>query len=314
MMIENASFQDDSFGENDFYIFSINYETRSRLLYEKLHARLNQCNSLTIIIDNSYLEANLRKQIEQTTEIFSIEYDQQEKMVSRIVSFVEGAKLTEKKVTIHIDYSAMPRAWYCNLAVKLMHILRADDRVYFWYAEGQYRECISCYPTAGTEQYSFFSGKASICNERPRIHIIALGFDPIRANAIISTLDPDYVIACFAFYPDDVEVKNYIKDCNKQIITKSAMTIELHINDFYGMLSKIVDISNELLVNGDVILIPDGPKPLILAMSLAPLIIDKPGVSCLHVARNMLCFSKIDIKPTGKFFGFSLTAMDNVNN
>ena len=72
------------------------------------------------------------------------------------------------------------------------------------------------------------------------------------------------------------------------------------------MVSKLCDTANELLPVGDVILIPDGPKPLIFALSLVPDLVGKQGITCLHIARNNDYFESVDVTPTGKVCGFLL--------
>ena len=82
------------------------------------------------------------------------------------------------------------------------------------------------------------------------------------------------------------------------------MTIALHLNDFEFMVSKMCETANELLPSGDIILIPDGPKPLIFAMSLVPLMIEKNGITCLHITRNKDHFEAVDVYATGVVCGF----------
>ena len=56
---------------------------------------------------------------------------------------------------------------------------------------------------------------------------------------------------------------------------------------------------------GDIVLVPDGPKPLIMAMSLIPEIVGIPGISCLHVSRNKKFFKPIDVEAIDSVIGFS---------
>ena len=79
----------------------------------------------------------------------------------------------------------------------------------------------------------------------------------------------------------------------------------LRLDDFSFMISKLRDLANELLSTGDVILVPDGPKPLIFAMSLIPDLLNKNGLTCLHISRNS-DFSVVDVTATGTINGFSI--------
>lgn len=53
-----------------------------------------------------------------------------------------------------------------------------------------------------------------------------------------------------------------------------------------GMVDKLCELVYDQMQSGQVIIIPDGPKPLIMAMSLIPDIVKKDGVTCLHISRN----------------------------
>ena len=72
------------------------------------------------------------------------------------------------------------------------------------------------------------------------------------------------------------------------------------------MISKMKGIINEYYYAGesDVVLVPDGPKPLIFVMSMMPWIMDKAGISCLHIIRNSKEVKKNNVKAKGTVIGF----------
>ena len=200
----------------------------------------------------------------------------------------------------------MPRSWYCKLPKLLEGIVRETDKIYFWYAEGQYPTSHEAYPSAGIESFSFFSGKPSLQIETNRIHVVALGYDAIRTQAILSITDPSYLVACYAYSPKREGFQENIKQVNDQILSRAAISLSLNIEDFEFMVSKLCDITNELLPVGDVVLIPDGPKPLIFALSLVPDLVRKQGVTCLHISRNNDNYEPMDVVATGTIYGFSI--------
>ena len=142
--------------------------------------------------------------------------------------------------------------------------------------------------------------------ENSRVHVVALGYDVIRTQAILSITDPSYLVSCYAYDPEREGFLENIKQINEPILARSAMSLALHVEDFEFMVSKLCDTTNELLPVGDVVLIPDGPKPLIFALSLVPDLVGKQGVTCLHIARNNDYFEPVDVTPTGKVCGFLL--------
>lgn len=206
-------------------------------------------------------------------------------------------------IEIHFDYSCMPRLWYCNLPELCLKTLRPIDRAFLWYTPGQYPEAE--YPTAGVEDFKVFSGKPSL-NARFRTHIFGLGFDRVRSQAIWSVLDPQNLVC---FYADlDVVSANVdrVKADNRDVMAAANHTFSVPVRDFiyaYGLIASIV---SEFRNIGDVVIVPDGPKPLILASSLIPLRLEVPGVLCFHVTRRKgQNYKPVDVKPIGEPFGLS---------
>jgi hypothetical protein len=192
----------------------------------------------------------------------------------------------------------------------LKPILRKDDSACFWYAMGNYPKEYTEYPTAGIESITAFSGRPSLRANNSRSHIIGIGYDSVRTQAIASIVDPSRIAACLAFPSFASSIRTNIEDVNSITLAKSALVLALHIDNFSLMLSEICDTTSMLMCNGDVILIPDGPKPLILAMSMVPSIINKEGVSCLFVSRNATHFEPIDVEPVDKVYGFTLSKQE----
>lgn len=308
MIIENAKYSIDRFSPNDLCIFAIGYERRSYYLLDSLIEQKKPFKSLVFAFDDYQNYDHTRSRIDRLKEegqpVIFENYSSCKDVQSRIIAAIKEEMSCNDSVTVHIDYSSMPRSWYCRLPIVLEHFIRPTDTVYFWYSEGEYPSSYEEYPSAGIDSFSFFSGKPSLQIESSRIHILGLGYDAIRSQAIISITDPDYLIACFAYSPKREVFSTNLKTVNSPILSRAAMVLCLHLNDFSFMISKLCETANELLSTGDVIFIPDGPKPLIFAMSLIPDLIKKNGVSCLHVSRNSNSFEAVDVAPTKTIYGF----------
>ena len=187
--------------------------------------------------------------------------------------------------------------------------MRKTDIAYFWYAEGNYQGQQQQFPTAGTDAYNLFLGKPSLY-AKERTHIIGLGFDAIRTSGIIQKTDPDYLLLLKASDKDRADILQKINTANCEIIQRAARTTSLDISDFSFMISKIREIVNERIQTDDVIIIPDGPKPLVLAMSIVPLFNECTGITCIHVARNMSHFIPVKVTASSKVVGFTFTLVD----
>jgi hypothetical protein len=207
-------------------------------------------------------------------------------------------------IEVHVDYSSMPRLWYCSLFVLLERSLRSIDRLFFWYSAGIYEA--TDYPTAGVSDITVFSGHPSL-SPKTRTHIFGLGFDRIRASAIFRVLDPQNLIC---FYGDPVVRHEYVQKVNRDnrdLLSSAKLVFTAPIADFGTAFGRINSITREAAASGDVILVPDGPKPLILASSLVPCFLGSRGIVSLHVRRRKSeSRTLVNVRPTGQLFGFSV--------
>jgi len=255
MIIENANDYKECFKEDDVYVFAIGYEHRSYYLLDYLLEHFPLARKLVLVLNDYKNYPHVVEkihQLEKTNVSFSlVDYLDSSTVNEKIQKALSEAIEKDDPVTVHIDYSSMPRSWYCNLPITLKQILRVEDRAFFWYSEGKYPDTHEEYPSAGIDSFSLFAGKPSLQIDNNRIHIIALGYDIIRTQAILSITDPGYFVACLAYDPQSIGFLESLKDVNAPILGRSAMTLALHVNDFEFMVSKMCETANELLPSGD---------------------------------------------------------------
>lgn len=306
----NQKFDDRLIGKDDILVFTLGYESRSLGLYNKMKEKL-LVNNMLVFVFSDYKEYDyIAPQIDSIIEknginVEMVDYDSYS-LVNKKIEEIVKIKIQDKpSITIHIDYSSMPRRWYYKLPIILNDCLRKTDKAFFWYVAGNYPVDYEVYPSAGIDSFSVY-GRSSLRIGTKRMHIVGLSYDAIRTSALISILDPDSYITCNAYNRNSSEIHNNVHLLNDRVISMANMEISLQIDDFSFMVSKLSELVNEFLPLGDVILVPDGPKPLIFAMSLIPLLINKVGVTCLHVSRNKDFYSAIDVQPTNIVYGFSI--------
>lgn len=211
----------------------------------------------------------------------------------------------EIPVEVHVDYSSMPRFWYCNLPFVLSETVRACDNLFFWYTPGTYPE--TEYPTAGVDDFRVFSGRPSL-NPDSRTHLLGLGFDRIRSHAIWSVLDPANLVCFYASPGTRSDYVKRVESDNKDILSAADHVFTVDMRDFAYAYSRIAGVVREFHQLGDVILVPDGPKPLILASSLVPEVLRQAGIVCFHVSRRRNQQSEpVNVDATAAAFGFSFS-------
>lgn len=306
MQIRNANYQD--LDESELLIFALGYETRSLYLYKRNQDTRNSKNTLAILIDH---EKCREKEVEELQakkiSIANCSYSEHDKACKLILDFLKKNFLADKQLYIHIDYSSMPRSWYCALPGYIENYCQGRCSAFFWYTAGRYPKFVKAFPSAGIDTISVFSGISLPAIDIKRYHIMGIGFDSIRTETVKSIVEPDSLIVCYA-YKENSEIKGQVYKANRRTIETAMMSVALPVNHFSGMIDRICGLTYELLSNSaQVIIIPDGPKPLIMAMSLIPEIIGKPGLTCLHISRNSCHYSKVNVVPIeNEIYGFQV--------
>lgn len=297
----------------NIFVFAIGYEDRSIEIFSK-HFANSKARIIGLLFDDYRKHKSTRRNLEKVLKYsiapFNMEYHKHQYIVDLVSDAVIEAKNECEIIHIHFDYSSMPRNWYCNFAKDVHKILSLNDRVYFWYSQGKYPKSNLPWPNAGIEDFVVFNGRASLRPKNNRSHIFGMGFDSARAQAICSVLDPNYLVLTYSYASNDEKMRKKIEKSNKALLNFANYSITLPIDDFEFSLSKLHEIVKELLPDGDVILVPDGPKTQILASSLIPEMFDSPGVVCVHVKRHSSSYSPINVKATGVVFGFSIGKTD----
>ena len=310
MKIENAHFSLDTVSSNDIFVGALGFDERSFYLLNKMYQRVNRENILIFSFD---LLVNARKDTPMSSEIASLyngisfqsatynDYALAEKVIKGFIS--QRIADNENAVSIHIDYSSMPRKWYCSFPNALLPVVRKKDSLLFWYVDGEYPDDYINYPSAGIHSFVHFSGKPTLRSNSKRLHVISLSYDIIRTQATISLLDPDSIVMCAAYDSRNDTILDNVISINKEIRPYANMFVTLQMDDFEFMVAKLCEIANEYVSDGDVVFVPDGPKPLIFAESLVPTILNNNGISCLHIIRNNRFFNPVEVLPTENIIG-----------
>lgn len=285
---------------DDILVCALGYECRSYYLLEKNLATRNSSNTLIINFDDLQKERipnDLLCEIDSLTlKTETCSYAQGEKFQNAVLAFLEETIDIGTSRKVYIDYSAMPRNWYCALPGRIAEeIQNRFLELVFLYVAGIYPEKYEIYPTAGIDRLKLFSGGALPRIDSQRTHLIALSYDTRRTQSLLSMLEPEFLIVCYAY--DTPEKKDEIENVNRDIIRRASASVALPINDFVYIMQKMNEIIMEQTRNGQIIIIPDGPKPLIFAMSLSSVLANlDDDITCLHVNRNeRLVDSKVKV-------------------
>ena len=294
------------------YFVTSGYETRSRYWCEKVFASISPSPANLYHVFGFKEFDNEPSRLEndnfyrgQGLSIQTISSTDNEAFVHVVQDCVNEILLDNptKQLEIHIDYSSMPRAWYCRLIPLLSPALREGDAIFYWYSSPQYAK--APFPTAGVSDFKVFSGRPTL-GSGYRSHLFGLGFDRIRSHAIWSVIDPSNLICYYADPSTNPDYVARVKKDNRDVLNAAQQHFTVPLFDFVYSYSKIMSAALGLRRYGDVILVPDGPKPLILASSLIPDTAGETGIVCFHVGgRRGSNYVPADVNAIGDPFGFS---------
>lgn len=290
------------------FICAIGFEERSRFLIESL-AKSNSISDENTLcfyfLDNrnDISNDNYIKATGYNISPIDIDKENTADLVAQVSTRINIISNNCDSIKIHVDYSSMPRSWYARLFLLIAEKLREKDSLFFWYSHGDYSSDTKHCTTAGADDFVIFSGKASV-HPRNRSHILGLGYDILKPDAIRTVVDPSTLILCYTYPENDRQILDTIHNVHERILNSAAMNISLPIENFNFIVNRIKELVLDLFDKGDVILIPDGPKPLILACSIIPELINKLGIVCFHIKSRNSNFLPENIKPTGIISGF----------
>lgn len=297
----DTKFDESNVDLDDFFICTIGFEERSAYLLNIFIDRLNVNNILVFcfkdLINKDRISKIVNSLVSLGVQVRYVNYEDADLVYNDICSFL--LQNNRNKHRIYIDYSAMPRTWYSKLPVNLASEGLLID---YLYVKGDYEKDERDYPCAGIDSFSII-GTPSLRNSN-RLHVIGIGYDSTRTTGLISILDPDAFCICSAHHSQDDEMEKKVQNANKAIVSQALFTTSLFIDDFSYMIAKLCELAYEYSGLGDVIFVPDGPKPLIMAMSLIPQIVDKEGVMCIHISRNINGYEFVNTKATDIVLSF----------
>lgn len=200
------------FSEKDILICALGYESRSYYLLERNFGTRNADNTLIINLEEEYLSNILSHGYDictLKTECYS--YSQGREFQDSVIAFLKRVAESGVIRKIYIDYSAMPRSWYCELPRKVENEVKGCLELIFLYVAGIYPEEYESYPTAGIGCLKLFSGGALPRIDSERTHLIALSYDTRRTQSLLSMLEPEFLIVCYAY--DTPEKKKRNRGC-----------------------------------------------------------------------------------------------------
>ncbi|MEI6757551.1 MAG: hypothetical protein WCK85_06835 [Chlorobium sp.] len=198
-------------------------------------------------------------------------------------------------IHILIDYSSMSRLWYAAVLNWARFAMPDKDVIIdFVYAMGSYAEEKQPMVIRGMVSIPGCEGRAFRLRES--IAVFGLGFHGLAALCVLDRLEADIVYVFLASPGSTEEYVTTTLKANKDLIDnhKTKQVIELPLASLEACYRLLAEIIAPHRLDGEITLVPMGPKPHILASILVAMRF--PEVACLRVSGD----PPQDVKPTGE--------------
>lgn len=193
------------------------------------------------------------------------------------------AKPEMKQIRILVDYSSMSRTWYAAVANWARVVSEnCTVTVDFMYSVG-------VYPEELTPIFVDSIGVMAACEGGPprfekAVSILGLGFYQEMAQTVLEHLQPD---SKYVYWADPGATKTYaqrVTGANQFLIDSADGRLRVPFHDVEGTLRGLTELALPHLPHSEVVCVPLGPKPHVLATVL--LCLRFPYISCLRVSAH----------------------------
>lgn len=285
----------------DLAIFASGYEERCSAIPQLLNpSKMVNVVVLGFTEENTDEQRLLNDNYFTTTwvEKITLSSSNDDREIYNILNTVFNNAYNKRAIHILVDYSSMSRLWYAGVLNWAKFFSKVDEiRIDMLYAPGVHREKIS--PMVINDILSIPGCEGSATSLFQSIAVFGLGFDSYAALCVLDRIEPDCYYTFLAsptIFPDYPEI---VLRKNDDLIRSAKNTLSLplfSVEQTYNALGEIVSLHKD---EADIIFVPMGPKPHVLASVL--LAMKFREITCLRVSSSDE--SKTNIKASEHFVG-----------
>lgn len=218
----------------------------------------------------------------------------------------EYTRSINRPIRILLDYSSMSRLWYA--AVLNWARFGASGRdviIDFVYAMGRYDEEKRPMVIRGMTSIPGCEGRTYRLRES--VAVFGLGFHGLAALCVLDRLEADTVYVFLASPGSKEEYDARTREVNKDLINnqKTKGILELPLASVEGCYRDLAETIAPHRPDGEITLVPMGPKPHVLASILVAMRFQE--VACLRVSGD----PPQDVKPSGEIVATRVISKDD---
>jgi hypothetical protein len=202
---------------------------------------------------------------------------------------------TEGPIKLLVDYSSMSRIWYAAvLNWARFAVPGRQVTIDFVYSVGRYSDTTHQMVIRNMVTLPGCEGRSYRLRES--VAVLGLGFHGLAALCVLDRLESDVVYAFLASPGASIDSAEMTRAKNKGIIEcyKTRSVLEIPLNSLESCYRCLAELIAPHRVNGEITLVPMGPKPHVLASILVAMRFQE--VACLRVTATS---DTSDVFPTG---------------
>ena len=276
----------------DIAIFASGYEKRCTHLPKLIKNRL-----VDIPIVLGFSEHNNNPQRRINDKFYYRKWSKKINIISgetinQLYLVIKNLIINKEKIKILVDYSSMTRLWVAGLLNRFRFLNNYTNvTIDFCYSVGEHKEKLEPMTVDSILAIPGFEGQLD--RNSKSVVIFGLGFDSVATFHVFDCLEPDITfmfLASPAAFPDYPErAMRY----NKYLIDNySKCTLKLPLSSVETTFRYLGEIITSYYDNSNVILVPMGPKPHVLACILICMKFVK--MICLRVSGKRSQIENVD--------------------
>lgn len=226
-------------------------------------------------------------------EIIPLSGDDEKPIYENISKF---SRALDGSVHILVDYSSMSRLWYAAVLNWARFASSGKDVIIdFIYAMGKYEE--EKQPMVIRDMVCIPGCEGQAYHLRESVAVFGLGFHGPAALCVLDRLEADTVYVFMASPGSSTEYINKTREMNIDLINdyRTKAVLELPLASIETCYRNLADTIAPHRPDGEITLVPMGPKPHVLASILVAMRFRE--VSCLRVSGTL---DPVDVKSTGE--------------
>lgn len=213
-----------------------------------------------------------------------------------IYEILQTAKIDPSKpLRILVDYSSMSRVWYAGILNWARFTSSYKNIILdLVYSVGSHQDTLP--PMVISDFVSIPGCEGGAAPVFRSVAVFGLGFEGLAALCVLDRLEPDEVYAYFASPAAFADYPARARAENQELIYHADATLELPLSSVAQTYSLLAELVAPHRSHAEVVMIPMGPKPHVLAAILLSMRFEEIG--CLRVSGKR--FTRERVQATGE--------------